>query len=224
MTVSENTLTIDLLGEEAILLPQKAIYFPDHRTLLLSDVHLGKSSHFRREGLALPSSMYSSDLLKLSNLLNEYRPHKVFILGDLFHIGHKSDISVFIKWRETYNSTELILVKGNHDRFEVKRADEFGIDIVDEYLFCKKFLLRHFPDNSDKTPVITIHGHIHPAVRIFGKGKQSALLSCFHLSSNNLVLPAFGEFTGRHVISPERGDRIFAVIEDGYHSIVEEVK
>ncbi len=223
MTNTNSTLLIKLLGEEVILLPQKAICFPEHRTLLLSDVHLGKSSHFRREGLALPSSMYSSDLLKLSNLLNEYRPDKVFILGDLFHIGHNSDINIFIKWREVYSSTEIVLVKGNHDRFDFRRAEEFGISVVEEYFFCRKFMLKHFPDNSDKTNDFVIHGHIHPAVRVFGKGRQSAMLSCFHLRPNNLVLPAFGEFTGRHVISPERGDRVFAVIDDGINCNVKEV-
>ena len=215
---------IELLGEKAILLPQKAIFFPEHSTLLLSDVHLGKSSHFRREGLALPASMYTSNLLKLGKLLNEFKPDKVFILGDLFHIGHKADVGIFIKWREVYDSTEVILVKGNHDKIDDKRADEFGIDIVDEYLFCRKFKLKHFANDSDKASDFIIHGHIHPAVRIFGKGRQSVLLSCFHLSENSLVLPAFGEFTGRHVISPERGDMVFAIVDDGISSNVKEVR
>lgn len=222
--ISEDAFTLNLNGEQALLLSQRAVYFKDDRVLLLSDLHIGKSSHFRREGLAVPASMYASDLLKLGQLIKQQDPKKVFILGDLFHIGHIDDVDLFKSWRDVYKYVEMVLVKGNHDRFDAGKSGKLGIEIVDEYVLNGKFLLRHVPGNLLYDGLLTISGHIHPAVRIFGKGRQSAMLSCFHLSKQKLVLPAFGEFTGRHIISPDTGDRIFAVVDDGSAGKVVEIR
>ena len=45
---------IELFGEKLDLLPQKAIYYPQHKTLLAADLHLGKAGHFRNAGIAVP--------------------------------------------------------------------------------------------------------------------------------------------------------------------------
>jgi DNA ligase-associated metallophosphoesterase len=222
--ISEEAFTIDLSGEQALLLSQKAVFLTGEKVLLLSDLHIGKSSHFRREGLAVPASMYASDLLKLGHLINQLDPAKVFILGDLFHVGHNNDVDLFKSWKDAYREIDIILIKGNHDRFDAGKSSELGIEIIDEYILNGKFLLRHVPGNLPNDGLLTISGHIHPAVRIFGKGKQSVVLSCFHLSKHTLILPAFGEFTGRHIISPDTGDRIFAVVDDGSAGKVVEIR
>ena len=224
MGISEDACTIDLNGEQALMLSQKALLFTADKVLLLSDLHIGKSSHFRREGVAVPSSMYASDLLKLGYLIKQMDPKRVFILGDLFHVGLNCDVDLFRRWRDAFKDIDIILIKGNHDRFDASKSSELGIEIFDEYILNGKFLLRHFPGDSHYEGLLTISGHIHPAVRVFGKGRQSATLSCFHLSKQKLVLPAFGEFTGRHIISPDIGDRVFAIVEDGSSGKVVEIR
>ena len=224
MGISEDAYTIELNGEQALLLSQKAVYITGERILLLSDLHIGKSSHFRREGVAVPSSMYTSDLLKLGYLIKQMDPNRVFILGDLFHVGLNCDVDLFRSWRDAFKDIDIILIKGNHDRFDASKSSELGIEIIDEYILNGKFHLRHVPGNFHYEGLLTISGHIHPAVRVFGKGRQSATLSCFHLSRHKLVLPAFGEFTGRHIISPDTGDRVFAIVEDGSSGKVVEIR
>jgi metallophosphoesterase superfamily enzyme len=39
-------------------------------------------------------------------------------------------------------------------------------------------------------------------------------LPCFHHRDNALVLPAFGEFTGAHTVSPAPGDGVYALTGD----------
>jgi DNA ligase-associated metallophosphoesterase len=224
MRITEDALSIDINCEHALLLSQKAVFLTGERVLLLSDLHVGKSSHFRREGLAVPSSMYTSDLLKLGHLIKQLDPARVFILGDLFHVGHNDDVDLFKSWRDAYKDVDMILIKGNHDRIDASKSSELGIEIIDEYILNGNFLLRHVPGGSHYEGLLTVSGHIHPAVRVFGKARQSAMLSCFHLSKQKLVLPAFGEFTGRHIISPDIGDRIFAVIDNGSSGKVVEIK
>jgi metallophosphoesterase superfamily enzyme len=56
-------------------------------------------------------------------------------------------------------------------------------------------------------------GHVHPCVRVGGHGFDSLRLPCFHFGARVGVLPAFGEFTGSHVLPREEGDRVFAITE-----------
>ncbi|MBK6877496.1 MAG: hypothetical protein IPG99_13870 [Ignavibacteria bacterium] len=44
--ISENACTIVLNGEQALMLSQKAVFLMSDKVLLLSDLHIGKSSHF----------------------------------------------------------------------------------------------------------------------------------------------------------------------------------
>ena len=52
---------------------------------------------------------------------------------------------------------------------------------------------------TPRGPVSThavLAGQLHPACRITGAGRDSLRLPCFVLGAHQLVLPAFGEFTG----------------------------
>jgi metallophosphoesterase superfamily enzyme len=53
----EYTYNLTLRGEELTLLPQKAVYFKKQRTLLAADLHIGKSSLFRKEGIPVPAEL-----------------------------------------------------------------------------------------------------------------------------------------------------------------------
>ena len=54
-----------------------------------------------------------------------------------------------------------------------------------------------------------ICGHIHPGVKLKGVGLQQMKVPCFYQSHKQLILPAFGAFTGIHVLTPKEGDRVF---------------
>src|SRR3984885_15395308 len=78
-------LPFQLLNQNLLLLPQKAIYWQQEKALIAADVHLGKVGHFRKSGIAVPRDMEQSDLAVLSDLVDEFKPKKVLFLGDLFH-------------------------------------------------------------------------------------------------------------------------------------------
>ena len=73
------------------LLPQKAIYWHDTQTLIVSDLHLGKASHFRKHGLPIPMESGIDDLQQLGLLLDIYKPQRLLILGDLFHSDYNQE-------------------------------------------------------------------------------------------------------------------------------------
>jgi metallophosphoesterase superfamily enzyme len=59
----------------------------------------------------------------------------------------------------------------------------------------------------------TLSGHIHPAVQLKGPGRQAMKLPCFYFGKQYGVLPAFGSFTGTHVIEPKKDDDIFIIAD-----------
>ena len=72
--------------EELIqLLPEKVAFLPHHKTLVVADIHLGKASHFRKEGIMIPLPGSCPDLKCLGELLDSLQPEIVVFLGDLFH-------------------------------------------------------------------------------------------------------------------------------------------
>lgn len=213
VNISKSSFTVSHCDEELDLLPQRCVFLPLDKSLLVSDLHIGKSSHFRRQGIAVPKALMWADLYKLGELLNIMKPKTLYILGDLFHVTHVADTDLFTKWRKSYSEIEIILVRGNHDRLSEESIAGLGIQVKD-VVKLRQLRLIHAPDRNPPGGILTIHGHIHPAVRVFGKGRQSVRLPCFHLRRETLTLPAFGEFTGCKIIEPEAGDKVFAVAKD----------
>jgi metallophosphoesterase superfamily enzyme len=52
---------------------------------------------------------------------------------------------------------------------------------------------------------------VHPAAIVGGRGPGTLRLPCFHFGATVGVLPAFGEFTGSHVLPRAPGDRVFVI-------------
>ncbi len=57
-------------------------------------------------------------------------------------------------------------------------------------------------------------GHRHPAVALSGRGGLKATLPCFCFGTQGALLPAFGGFTGNHVIRPRPDDRVFVIADN----------
>jgi metallophosphoesterase superfamily enzyme len=54
-------------------------------------------------------------------------------------------------------------------------------------------------------------GHVHPGVRVFGRGDDSARLPCFVLGRRRAILPAFGRMTGLAIVHPTPDETIVAI-------------
>lgn len=56
-------------------------------------------------------------------------------------------------------------------------------------------------------------GHIHPGVQLKGKGRQKLRLPCFYQGMKQLILPAFGEFTGLYVLPAKDAVTIYPIAD-----------
>lgn len=205
-----------LLNQDLLLLPQRAIYWQQQKTLIAADVHLGKVGHFRKAGIAVPRDMEQGDLGVLSDLIDEHRPEKIVFLGDLFHSDINADWDWFKLWRQQFPKLEIILIRGNHDIVHDDHYRQLNI-VMHDSLLIEPFLMLHHPQAEEKLDKLNGYvfcGHIHPGVNLTGRGRQSLTLPCFAFGKRQGILPSFGKFTGRVAIRNLKTDRIFAVLKD----------
>ncbi|MFD2588801.1 ligase-associated DNA damage response endonuclease PdeM [Croceitalea marina] len=204
------TQTIQIKNQEFILHPNGGIFWVEKSMLLISDVHLGKVAHFRKFGAAVPQKAIHKNFILLDEIVSYFQPFQICFLGDLFHSSLNKEWQFFENWVEKTPS-EILLVAGNHDIIAPEKFEALGIKIFQE-LEIEGFLLTHHPEERDS--YFNFCGHIHPAVRLQGFGRQRLKLPCFFKKKQQLILPAFGEFTGTYVLEPTKEDEVFAIAED----------
>jgi metallophosphoesterase superfamily enzyme len=100
---------------------------------------------------------------------------------------------------------------GNHDIHTHSKFCDIDIDIL-HGIAAEGFLLTHKP--IDREGHFNFCGHIHPCIRLRGKARQFLKLPCFFRKPGQLILPAFGEFTGTFEMSPAEDDIVYAVTKD----------
>lgn len=181
-------------NEKFIANNHRTLFHAQSHCLLLADCHFGKTSHSRKNDMAIPGEAGKHDFQILQSLLDHYQPLKCIILGDLFHSNYNPEwewIKMLIKKNDRI---AFYLVLGNHDILPVFDYCDAGFQISRELVFLQKFKLTHEPENSQFH--YNICGHIHPGINLQGKARQHVSLPCFFLTENRLYLPSFGKLTG----------------------------
>ena len=205
-----DSMNIQLQNHQVLLDHRKAIYWPDSKTLMIADVHIGKASHFRKNGIAIPTIANQNNLWIMSQLIEAYQAQELIILGDLSHDKANDEWEQFIDFRQMYPKMSWILISGNHDRLSSEDYKKAQIKQF-ERLEWREFDLIHDPADVLDNDRYHLCGHVHPAIRLRGAGRQSLKLDCFYFGEKLGILPAFGEFTGRFVIDASSEDRLFVI-------------
>ncbi len=213
--MTDNAKAINIEHQRFWLMPEKAIYWQKRKTLLVADLHIGKSGHFRKHGIAIPDKVNKSNLNNLSELIEQTSAEHLIILGDLFHSDINKEWQQFVEWRKKYRELEVSLVIGNHDILQKKKYHSSLINLfkkmsLDPFLFVHD--LDEIEDRNSATNYI-LSGHIHPAVKLKGRGRQTMKLPCFYFGNDYGILPAFGGFTGTYIIEPNSDDRVFIIAD-----------
>jgi uncharacterized protein len=201
-----------------VLSSDRIVFWEQEKILILSDLHLGKSGHFRKSGIAIPHAVMKEDMQRLISAIQFFKPELVVIVGDLFHSVANKEHELFLKWRNDLQHISILLVKGNHDI--VPNEWYAGANIITAEKFWRRnnFLFVHHIEDVAKDEIndgdYFFSGHIHPAVSIKGLGKQSLRFPCFYFTHKYAVLPAFGKFTGTYLVEPSKKEKAFAIVGD----------
>ena len=198
------------LDQTLVLAPEKAVFWKEKQILILADVHLGKAGHFRKSGIPISDLVHSKDIYTIEKLIGHFKPQEVVFLGDLFHSDHNQSWEVFRRWIRSKDPLQFKLVLGNHDILAAPDYHMKNLEVV-EVLDLPPFSLTHIPE---ETAYYNLAGHIHPAVRMLGRGRQSLRLPCYYFGKANGILPAFGHFTGTARIRPEKEDHLFVIADN----------
>lgn len=204
-----------LLRQQLWLSAHRCIFWEEEKALIVSDLHFGKTGHFRKSGIAVPQAVYKEDLQRLVHLIQYFQPKQLIVVGDLFHSHQNKELELFQRWREDLSGLPIHLIKGNHDILRKSWYQQCDIHVADVELQIGEFSFRH--DLDDVAPgrkEYFFSGHIHPGVRIRGAAKQSLSFPCFYFTKDFCVLPAFSRFTGIALVQPDDEENVFAIVND----------
>ncbi len=216
MNAPLSPLTEFNLGHSVVrLLAERGLWLPAVETLVVGDLHFGKVNHFRRAGLPVPLAASQRNAERLIDLINVLRPNRTIFLGDLFHSVYNDDWEVVGQIVKHYPACQFQLIRGNHDILSEQQYVRYGIS-VHEQAVIGDLLLTHDPMELSEIPsgLINVAGHIHPAAQLVGRGRQSLTFPCFWHSTNRMVIPAFGTFTGLAIIHPEEHDTVYILVDN----------
>jgi DNA ligase-associated metallophosphoesterase len=209
----DKAVVISKLGQTLRLSAERCIFWEDEKVLLLSDMHIGKVAHFRKSGIAIPNQLFQEDMQRLTGLVDHFKPRTILVTGDFFHSLANGEHQYFGHWREALTDTRILLVRGNHEVLSDHSYADLGIEVVGKTYHIPPFSFVHEMPSMPTADGFWFSGHIHPGVRLGGKGRQSIVLPCFHFTANQCVLPAFSRFTGKHLIEPSEGDQVYAIAD-----------
>ena len=207
-------------GERLVLLPQRAAWLPELGMLLVADAHLGKAVSFRRLGVPVPRGTTEQTLARLDQALLATAARQVVFLGDLLHSARADAAGTYAavsRWRSRHAGLALTLVRGNHDRHAGDPPAAWGVEVFDAPWRVGALALAHDPEPVDGAYVLA--GHLHPGAVVGGRAHDRMRLPCFHLGPHVGVLPAFGEFTGLHVLPRGEHDRVYVVAGDAVRAV-----
>ncbi|KMO39770.1 phosphoesterase [Methylobacterium variabile] len=197
VTLAGETLALDLSG---------GLWLPEHRTLVVSDLHLEKGSAFAaRSGQFLPPYDTRETLASLHEAVARLDPARVVCLGDSFHDAQgpaRLDVTDRALIAALQEGRDWVWISGNHDRAV---QDGVGGRFADT-LTLGGLTLRHEPDPAAAPGEVA--GHFHPVGKVAMRGR-AVRRRCFVLDARRLVMPAFGSLTGGLNVRSEVFDRLF---------------
>ena len=200
------------------LLPQRGLYWEEQKALIIADLHLGKTGHFRKSGIAVPQSIYKDDLHRLFSIIQQYKPEQLIIVGDMFHSKANKEMDLFTRWRSDVSQLHIHLVKGNHDILNTAYYTSTEIQLTEEKLTVGRFCFVHDPVAceaiTNEEELYYFCGHLHPGITLHGNSRQSLSFPCYLFAHTHAVLPAFSAFTGMYMIRKKQDEKVFAIVND----------
>lgn len=210
------TKNISIQNEIFTLTNQRAAFWKKEKALIFSDLHIGKAAHFRKNGIALASHIMKNDLERLSILIEYFQPKQFIIVGDLLHAGNNSDVDEFCEWKNNYRDLEFKLIEGNHDKITKTLDKKLDLHFREEFLKVREISFVH--DFDKKNPAFQITGHIHPGYSLKSPIKNIKL-PCFVKTENQLLLPAFSEFTGLDIKNIPKSGQFFVFTDSDIYEV-----
>ena len=191
-----------LVADEILLDGRLALFHKTERWLAVADLHVGYELSQRAAGWLVPMWGMKSISERLAQLVSEYAPARLLILGDLVH-DKTAAAEAGQLLRELAGRCETIVVAGNHDR-------RLGaqIEMVESWQ-SERFYFHHGHCAAESNGRIQIIGHHHPAGVVTDGAGLRLKCPAFVQQSNCWIMPAFSPWAGGTRWSPDETSRIW---------------
>jgi uncharacterized protein len=181
-----NSYSFPFAGLTLAALPSGALFHAAENTLLVSDLHLGKSERLaRRGGALLPPYETRETLTRLSDDLDRTGAKSLIALGDSFDdlaAAQSLDEADQMLLARLMAGRAWTWIEGNHDAGSHGFGGSHRAEVRLGLVTC-----RHIA--SPETPEIS--GHYHPKARIGHMARP-----CFLVDAHRIIMPAYGAYTG----------------------------
>ncbi len=186
-----------------------ALWWPGAGTLVVGDLHVGRSERQARlGGPLLPPYETGDTLTRLAAEVAELMPARVICLGDSFDDGraaaalraeHRDRIATLAKGRD------WVWIAGNHDPAPAALPGR-----ALPALAIGPVLFRHIAEAARPEPgTAEISAHYHPKACLHHQGRRISR-PCFLADGARAILPAFGTYTGGLDAADPVFDRLLA--------------
>lgn len=175
-----------------------ALFHETERWLAVADLHFGYELSQRAAGRLMPLWGMTSIEGRLVELLEDYQPRQLIIVGDLVHDRASTGAARELLGR-LRERCEVIALAGNHDRHV---AHAIAFTPVWE---TPGFVFQHGHGEVEETDRIRIIGHHHPAASLWDGAGLRLKFPAFIQQERCWILPAFSPWAGG-VNWPEDGE------------------
>lgn len=191
-----------LIADNIVLDGRLALFHQTQRWLAIADLHYGYELSGRAAGWLIPMWGMAAIAQRLEDLIDEYAPTRLIILGDLVHDRSATDEAhKFIE--RLARECELILIAGNHDR-QITGA----IPLVDSWR-TEGFVFHHGHCASEPEGAIQIIGHHHPAAMISDGAGLRLKRPAFVQEESCWIMPAFSPWAAGATWRPTDSSRVW---------------
>lgn len=171
------------------------------KTIIISDLHIGKEDELTKQGLNIPINGYKDIQKRIQRILNKHKPKKFVINGD---VKHNFGRFGYEEWKRVSNIFQLIqkkstleVIRGNHDKIIKSATNKAGIKLL-HHLKINDFYICHghkkHENKEYKESNVVIIGHLHPSISI-SDGIREEKYKCFIKAKNEnktiIVTPSF---------------------------------
>jgi DNA ligase-associated metallophosphoesterase len=195
------------IGDDVLLDGRLAIFHQTDHWLAVADLHFGYELSQRAAGRLVPMWGMASISERLTGLVQEYRPRRLIILGDLVH-DRTAACEAARLLGELAEHCEVVVVAGNHDR-----QISAQIEMV-QFLETDRFYFHHGHCEVEERGLIQVIGHHHPAAVITDGAGLRLKCPAFVQQAGCWIMPAFSPWASGTRWIPDESSRLWLCTED----------
>jgi uncharacterized protein len=199
--LSSRQVIVAIIARNVLLDGRLALFHTRQRWLAVADLHFGYELSQRAAGNLFPLWGMQTIEQRLEELLRDYKPKRLIVLGDLVH-GSAAAGELFALVERLRERREVLLIAGNHDR---KLQD---VKLIESWK-SHGFYFHHGNDAVESCDCIQVIGHHHPAGVVRDGAGLRLKLPALVQQERCWIMPAFSPWAAGTEWPPDGQSRVW---------------